>query len=176
MVSFRERFRDDYTVDARHILIQVDETDLDTESATYEADLEARKAEAKAQAEELLAQWQAGDATEDSFAQLANENSSDSGSNTNGGLYEQIVVGSMVEEFNDWCFDASRKPGDTGIVYGDNGSYKGYHIMYFVGTDTADWKTQAQNQLLSSDYSAWYEEKTAGYTAEQVEAGIQYVG
>ena len=35
----------------------------------------------------------------------------------------------MVTNFNDWIFDASRKPGDTGIVESDYG----YHIIYFVG-------------------------------------------
>ena len=49
----------------------------------------AKKDAAKQKAEDLLAQWKAGDATEDSFAELANENSADSGSNTNGGLYSQ---------------------------------------------------------------------------------------
>ena len=33
----------------------------------------------------------------------------------------------MVESFNDWCFDESRKPGDTGIVTSENGC----HIMFF---------------------------------------------
>lgn len=38
----------------------------------------------------------------------------------------------MVEDFENWCFDASRQVGDTGIVE----STYGYHVMYFSGFGT----------------------------------------
>ena len=68
--------------------------------------------------------------TAESFAALANEYSQDPGSNTNGGLYEGVTEGQMVAAFNDWCFDAERKEGDTGIVRTEYG----YHVMYFCGS------------------------------------------
>ena len=74
----------------------------------------------------VVASW---DGTEDGFAALANENSKDGGSNTSGGLYEDVAKGSMVAAFQDWCYEDGRQPGDTGIVQ----SNYGYHIMYFVG-------------------------------------------
>ena len=176
VVSFGSRFRDEYnTVDVRHILLQIDDSSLDTESDTYDADLQALKDEAKAKAEDLLAQWKEGDATEDSFAEMANEYSEDTGSNTSGGLYTQVYKGQMVTEFNDWCFDPARQAGDTGIVYGESDSYKGYHIMYFVGTDLPYWQVQVTDTLKNADVDAWYAEKTANYTAEQG-SGIRYVG
>ena len=53
----------------------------------------------------------------------------------------------MVDTFNDWCFDASRQPGDTGIVK----TTYGYHVMYFVGkTGTFYWKTVAERDYPSS--------------------------
>ena len=176
VVSFGERFRDDYnTVSVRHILLKVDDSDLDSESETYEADLQALKDETLAQAEDLLAQWKAGEATEDSFAAMANEYSEDPGSNTTGGLYSDFPKGQMVQEFNDWSFDPIRKSGDTGIVYGESTSYKGYHIMYFVSTDLPYWKSQVRDDLVSDDMTTWYTDLTAGYTAEQ-QSGIRYVG
>ncbi len=132
VVVFRSVGRQEYaTKDVRHILFKVDESALDSEAETYEADLQAAKDAAKTAAEDALAQWKAGEATEDSFAALANELSADAGSNTNGGLYTKIYKNQMVTEFNDWCFDASRQPGDTGIVYGESLNYKGYqrHIL-----------------------------------------------
>ena len=55
-----------------------------------------------------------------------------------------------MTEFNDWCFDASRKPGDTGIV---KTSY-GYHVMYFVSqTDTYYYRTVAEQELRYEDYN-----------------------
>ncbi len=165
VVVFRSVGRQEYaTKDVRHILFKVDESALDSEAETYEADLQAAKDAAKTAAEDALAQWKAGDATEDSFAALANELSTDDGSNTNGGLYTKIYKNQMVTEFNDWCFDASRQSGDTGIVYNEN---TGYHVMYFVGDDVPYWQVQADSALRSRDTSAWLEELLASATVEQ---------
>ena len=83
-------------------------------------------------AEQLLEDWKKGEATEDTFAALANEKSEDGGSNTNGGLYEGVTKEtSFVEPFLNWCMDESHKVGDTGIVRTDYG----YHIMYLSSTE-----------------------------------------
>lgn len=174
---FHSKSRFEYnTVAVRHILLTVDETGLDSESETYEADLQARKDETKAAADALLAQWKSGEATEESFAALANERSDDSGSNTKGGLYSQFPTGYMVPEFNDWCFDAARQPGDTGVVYGESGSYKGYHVMYFSGVDLPYWKVQVQDNLKEAAMNEWYETFTVDHTIEKNPSGMKYVG
>ena len=175
VVVFHSCGRQEYnSVDARHILFRVDTTSLDTSSETYDADLQALKDAAKAKADDALAQWQANGATEDAFAALANELSDDSGSNTNGGLYTKILKGQMVTEFNDWCFDASRKAGDTGIVYNE-GSYTGYHVMYFVGEDIPAWQVSVENALISSDYAAWLESLVTSADAQLLD-GMSSVG
>ncbi len=102
--------------------------------------------ESEAMAEDVYAQWQAGAATEDAFAQLANTYSMDPGSNEQGGLYENVYEGQMVPQFNDWCFDEARKPGDTGIV---ETSY-GHHVMYFVSKNE-DGTVNVRHILLESD-------------------------
>lgn len=118
-------------VNVRHILITPEDADGDKVSTDEE------KAAAKAKAEELLNQF-LSDPSEQNFASLASEESEDPGSKEKGGLYEDVYPGQMVASFNDWCFDASRQPGDTGIVETDYG----YHIMYFVSqADTYYWKT-----------------------------------
>ena len=118
-------FEDYNMVNVRHILIKA----VADENGEY---TDEAKAEAKAKAEEILAEYEAGDKTEDSFAALAEQYSEDAGSNTNGGLYENIYKGQMVPEFDAFCF-AGHEAGDTGIVYGDNGGYAGYHVIYFSG-------------------------------------------
>ncbi len=177
VVVFRDRYRQDYnTIDVRHILVRMDTSDLDSSSDTYDEDLQKRKDETKAKAEEILNEWKSGDATEDSFAALANEKSEDSGSNTNGGLYTRVHEGAMVEEFNDWCFDASRKAGDTGIVYGESSNYQGYHVVYFVGEDLPCWQADAFDNLQSADYNEWYSGLTEKLTADQHDFGMRFVG
>ena len=141
-------------VNVRHILIQP--THAEDEAEDAHADGESFSAEelaaAKKSAEDILAQWQSGEANEDSFAALANEHSSD-GDGTTGGLYENVYPGQMVESFNDWCFDSSRKPGDTGIVE----TTYGFHVMYFVGnTDLTYRDYQIQNELRSADVEKWH--------------------
>jgi hypothetical protein len=130
-------------VNVRHILIEP-EADEDGEISD-----EAWEAAAE-EAQRILEEWQSGDATEESFGTLAETYSTDGGSNTNGGLYEDVYPGEMVDNFNDWCFDESRQVGDTGIV---ETSY-GYHIMYFVSyTDEYYWKTVVENELRYNDYN-----------------------
>ena len=178
LLVFHSRTRNDYnTVDVRHILFKVDTTGLDSKAEDYQAKLEELKAGKKQEAENALQAWKDGDATEDSFAALANELSDDTGSNTNGGLYKQVYKGQMVSEFNDWCFDESRKAGDTGIVANDatGGSYIGYHVMYFVGTDDPYWMVQVRNAMTNKAYSEWSANLVKDITATE-NSGMKYVG
>ena len=158
VVVFIGRENNDYKLaQVRHILVKA-EADADG-NYTEEA-----KAAAKARAEEILAEYEAGEKTEDSFAALAEQYSEDGGSNTNGGLYDSVVKGQMVAEFNDFCF-ANHKPGDTAIVYGESGSYAGYHVMYYVGQGDNYAQTIARNDLVNQAVSQWLSELTAAYTA-----------
>lgn len=174
VVLFHSRGRNDYnTVDVRHILFKVDTSDLDSKADDYQEKLDARKAEQKEAAEAALKKWEEGARTEDSFAELANELSSDTGSNTNGGLYTEVYKGQMVTEFNDWCFDESRQPGDTGIVYNE-GSYTGYHVIYFVGTDAPYWQVQVRNAMKNADYTQWNNDLVKDITATET-SGMKYL-
>ena len=95
-----------------------------------------------------------------SFAVLAGQHSDDPGSAENGGLYESIYPGQMVQPFEDWCFDESRQPGDTGIVKTEYG----YHIMYFVEEgDFVFWKAIASGNLRSSLTTQIRADITKGY-------------
>ncbi len=124
------------TVDVRHILFAT----IDTETNEALSDEEIKQA--KADAEKTLKEWQAGDKTEDSFAEYATDLSDDTGSASNGGLCSTVVPGQMVAEFDAWIFDEARKEGDCEIVETDYG----YHIIYFVeGSDSfADTKIRSE--------------------------------
>ncbi|WP_295583209.1 peptidylprolyl isomerase [uncultured Oscillibacter sp.] len=169
---FHDRFRETYsTIDVRHILFTPAAGTLTAEDEGYEAEQAQLKADALAQAEDILAQWQSGEATEASFAALAMEHSAD-GSKYDGGLYTGVYQGQMVETFNDWCFDSARRSGDTGIVETDYGA----HVMYFVGEDLPFWQSQVANTLKNQAYSAWVAELAGKYTAEQHGFAMKFVG
>ena len=108
--------------------------------------------EARTKAEDVLTEYEAGDKTAESFGELAKEYTADSNGDE-GGLYENIMPGQMVTEFNDWCFDESRQPGDTGIV---ETSY-GVHVMYFDGFGNSYRDTLVENALRTADYNAWHD-------------------
>ncbi len=152
----------------RHILVKA-EAD---EEGNY---TDEAKAAAKAKAEEIYDKWKSGEATEESFAELAEQFSEDAGSNTNGGLYDNVQKGQMVEEFDAFCF-AGHKPGDTGIVYGEAaGSYAGYHVIYYVGEGEVCKDYIAKNSLINTALEEFNEELIGKYEPEKT-FWIRYVG
>lgn len=157
--------KDDMYVDVRHILVQVEGGTTDEEGNTTYSDEEWAACEAEAQA--ILDAWLAGEKTEDSFALLANEKSEDPGSNTNGGLYEDVYVGQMVEPFETWCFDESRAYGDYGLV---QTSY-GYHVMYFVGSEPI-WISYAESGWTSEQVNQYLESLAEAYPMEVIYENI----
>ena len=155
----------------RHILISYehDHEESEEHDHTETSYTDEEKAAAKTTAEEILAQWQSGEATEESFAALANEKSAD-GDGTTGGLYENVYPGQMVTNFNDWCFDEARQAGDTGIVE----SEYGYHVMFYVGDSDVTYRDyQITEELKSADSSSWYNALIEGMTV--TELNTQYL-
>ena len=137
----------------RHILVAFEGGTTDSNGVTTYSDEE--KAAALAGAEDILAQWKAGDATEDSFAALAAENTDDTASAETGGLYEDISpASSYVTAFKEWALDSSRKPGDTGIVETEYG----YHVMYYCGESALTYRdSMITDDLIEADMEAWYD-------------------
>ncbi len=156
-------------VNVRHILVSFEggTTDETTGAVTYS---DEEKAKAKAAADEILAAFEAGEKTEEAFAALATEKTTDTGSKENGGLYENVYPGQMVQAFNDWCFDASRKTGDTAIVETEYG----YHVMYFVGNSGVTYRDfMIENTLRSEAMTEW--ETGLVEAAELVVENTKYV-
>jgi len=143
----------------RHVLIQTqkDENGLITGEAALAA---------QTQANGLLDEWKAGEATEDSFAEMANKNSEDSGSNTTGGLYENVIYGQMVPEIEAWLFDPARQPGDTEVVYVSSSNYSGAHILYYVGEGEQYNISLADNLQKQEDYDNWMNERVVNYEVD----------
>ena len=145
------------TVNVRHILVKAVDADGD---GTYS---DAEKQTAYDAVKAIENEWLAGGGTEEGFAALANEKSEDAGSNTNGGLYENIYKGQMVTEFNDFCF-GERKTGDYAIVYGESSAYAGYHLVYFSGENALYSRIIAENAMRQEDGAAAINDLTVGLT------------
>lgn len=153
VVEFLGRAREDeISGDVRHILVAAEQD----EGATVPT--EEQYEAAKAKAEELLEQWKGGEATEESFAELAKAESADPGSAENGGLYEKVSSASgFIADFANWVTDPERKAGDTGLVKNTGSSTKGWHILYFVGQNEPVWKTNTRSHLANEETTQWLE-------------------
>lgn len=133
----------------RHILISFEGGTKNEDGQTVYSEEEKNTAKDKAQA--VLDQWKAGEKTEESFAALVKDNSSDGGSVNNGGLYENIRKGQIVEPFEEWCL-APHNPGDTGLVE----TTYGWHVMYYCGSNYTYRDFMIRNSLVSKDMETWY--------------------
>lgn len=132
---------DKITKNAGHILVAFDS--YETSDA------------AKAKAEEILAEYKAGEMTKESFEALGEQYTDDSNV-----FYDNITVGQMVEEFEAWIYDDAREIGDTDIVE----TTYGYHVMYFVGDGDPAWIAKGRTAVVgekTGDIYTEYEEKYA---------------
>lgn len=173
VLVFHDRSRDEApTIDVRHILVPLGTGSIAEGEAGYEDEQAQLKADAHAKAEALLSQWQSGEATEASFADLAMKESTD-GSKYDGGLYTEVYQGQMVTEFNDWCFDSARQSGDTAVV----DTQYGAHVMYFSGVNALNrWQSQVASNLRNEAYAAWEEELVKDADVQRNESGLELIG
>ena len=139
---------------------EVNSEDYESDEQYQEA-LEIAKEAAEANAKDLYEEWKSGEATEESFAEMAIAYSDDT---AEGGLYEDVYQGRMTQEFNDWCFDPSRKPGDTAIVETE---LYGYHIMYFVVYGEPYSRYTARNEYTAETYEAWRDEQSGAFEMKE---------
>ena len=179
VVLFQERYLDETpTADIRHILIKAELTqeddpateDVDESTVPTQEALDAAKAEAQS----LLDEWNAGDKTAESFGALAEANSDDPGSNTNGGLYEKVYKG-YFNIFDSWLFgEETRQPGDTTLIENTNSGQQGWCVVYYQGANDPVWKLDADSALRQDGMNTWLTGLTEGLEAVQGD-GIKYV-
>ncbi len=157
---FESRDTHDYALpNVRHILISVSDTTDEEAMAT-----------AKETAEKLLAEYEAGEHTEDAFAAIGDAAYAD-GTAAESARYEDITPGQMVEPFENWCFEDGRQVGDTGIVE----STYGYHVMYFSGFGTNYRMKLVEDEQRSNAYSDWLTSVTENASYETVSFGMRFV-
>ena len=150
-------------VDVQHILVKFTggTTNSSTGVVTY---TQAEKNAAREKAYAILKEWRSGEATKESFAELAKTKSDDAGSKANGGLYEDIIPGQMLEAFNDWCFNPNRVPGNDGLVETEHG----WHVMYFVEKDERTYRDyMIDNEMLNKEMEKWHDALTEACKVEK---------
>lgn len=138
----------------RHLLVEFEGGEEDEASGEMIYS-EAEKDAARAKAEELLKTWKEGKADENSFIELVKENTDDTGSAENGGLYENINPESQyVPNFLNWSISPDRKKGDVEIISTEYGC----HIMYYVGDSEQTYRDyMITAEMTVADQQKWYD-------------------
>ena len=137
--------------DVRHLLVKFEGGTTDELGNTVYSDEE--KVAAKEKAEGYLNTWKNGEATEETFIELASQYSVDSSAD-NGGLIAGIHAGSSyVPTFLNWSIDPNRTVGDTDVIE----SMYGYHVMYYVGENELSYRDSLIiEELRNADLDEWY--------------------
>jgi len=134
----------------RHILFTAETTD-ESGNALAQDVIDKNLADAKAKAEKVMKTWKDNGATEEAFIALVADNTGDTASIENGGLYDDVSAnGNYVAEFTNWAIDPARKPGDAELVKTEFG----YHFMYFVSaSEYKTWENDVRSTMSSNDYN-----------------------
>ena len=150
VVIFHEKARnEELTASAYNIFVPASTT---TDSSGYFTEPDAKAWEdAKQEAEKILADWESGKKTAETFSLLATEQGM-----SNGGLSTGINSASSDPETDgriNWMFnEGERKPGDTTVARYESSYYGyGYYVTYFLEWDEAVWMLNVRNTL-TNDY------------------------
>lgn len=146
------------TVNVRHILLR------DAYMPNHNA--------AVAAANELLERFESGEKTAEAFNLLVLEYSNDPGSVYSGGLYRNLRRETTVEEFDKWCFDEARKPGDTAVIETEYGA----HVMYFEGEGLPVWQAEVSDKMVSERLKEFRVERFADFPVSFDEEALKIVG
>ena len=111
------------------------------------------------EAQGILSYWRREKGSREAyFGEIAHNNTRDTGTMVNGGRYQGIRKGQMLQVIDQWCFDPARQAGDTGILR----SEYGVHILYFSGSRSLareaaeqEYYRQQQNQRIEEAKKAF---------------------
>lgn len=143
---------------SRHILFR-ERTDEDNLSA-----LDRARA--------VLKEYESGKPSEDRFAALAREHSEDLSTAPRGGYMEQVIPGTLLRAYEDWCLDPARSKGDTGLIEVEG---SGVYLVYFISTGSESYRVKADQSLRSLRFLEEMNLAMKGAAAEYIPEGMEYV-
>ncbi len=147
--------RDDITKDICMITVDIDSHDSTAKAMSY--------------AEELIEEWKKGEATEESFSELAKKHSDDTAAKTDGGYERGIARGeSLPEGFEEWLYDSETAVGSTTVI--KEPGY--YYAVYYVGEGELKWKLDAKAGITNEKYLEHQEGIAKEHTIEEIEEVI----
>lgn len=127
---------------------------------------------ANVEGEAILEEWKNGEATEESFAVLADKYNDTSIISSEGGLCQTISPSGSEADLAAWLFDENRAAGDTTVIASTDGNT---YTMYFLGTNEPEWKLYIKSHLVENALTEYIEEISAGYDVKGVNGNLKYI-
>ena len=123
--------------------------------------------------QEILDEWSAGEATENSFAALADKYNNTLYISEKGGLLEGVDARSLETDMSRWLTDDARTYGDTSVYTTSNGTMT--YVFYYIGEGDPLWKIDIKD-ILSSDIKTEYVSSLSeGLTVEDPHHNLRYL-
>lgn len=121
----------------------------------------------------VLEEWKSGDATEESFAEIADKYNDPSVLPVQGGLLEGLSKDGMLDEMAEWLYVSKRVKGDTTILTPEDDEFT--YVIYYVGTNSPVWKQNIKNSLLTEAMAQYMTEIVQGYTVQDRGGRLNYL-
>ena len=123
--------------------------------------------------QEILDEWAAGVATEDSFAALADRYNNPMYINAEGGLIEGIDAKALEEELADWLTDGTRAYGDTTVITTSDSAMT--YVFYYIGAGDPVWKVDINDILINDIKTKYVSSLTEGLTVSDPHHHLHYL-
>jgi hypothetical protein len=125
--------------------------------------------------QDVLDEWKAGDATEESFIALYHEyNNEDTGLQDNDGLFSELSQDNMQEDMAAWVFEEGRTAGDATMILVDAEEPVEY-VIYYVGLGSPTWMAVIRTTMLQESVTTYVNDLTAAITVEDPEGNLPYL-
>ena len=125
---------------------------------------------ASADAQTILDEWKAGDATEETFQDMVAKYD-EAGAAATGGYYSGMEASGMDAAIEEWLTE-ERAKGDTYAVKTESGvSY----VLYYIEESDPAWKLDATSTLVNADMTVFMEEVVAGIEIEDKKNNLVYL-
>lgn len=124
------------------------------------------------EAQTILDEWKAGEATEESFNELVSTYD-EMGSAAYGGLYSGMTADIFGEEVQKWL-EGDRTAGDTTAITTE-GENPLHYVVYYVGKNEVQWKVDAESNLLNERLTEFMSDASAGVEIEDPKGNLAYL-
>ncbi len=120
---------------------------------------------------EILAAYEAGGSTEESFIEQVKAYSVDTYSED--GLYEGQTVSGLGEEMEEWLNSADRQAGDVTSIWDEEAGTT--YVLYYKGQDKASWYFSIKSVLQSENVNEFLDSLTSEMTVSDPKGNLKFI-